>query len=149
MYSKIAGSMSSSKFCCEGGMYTTRHWLQSKHRMIWCLSCKQETSGSFSMMKKKTSKPRDGIGWADKNDSLSIGIQKRGVTECLPNWKSTPFSMLWSWSNGIKFISTCMSKEIMSHGSSEPKVEEQNTQCRCNPTKVAVGKLSNEVGFPT
>jgi hypothetical protein len=39
-----------------------------------------------------------------------------------------------------------MSKEIMSHGSSDPKVEEQNTQCNCNPTKVAVGKLSNEVG---
>jgi hypothetical protein len=39
-----------------------------------------------------------------------------------------------------------MLKEIMSHGSSEPKVEEQNTQCRCNPTKIAVGKLSNEVG---
>jgi len=46
----------------------------------------------------------------------------------------------------FKFFSTCMSKEIMFHGSSDPKVEEQNTQCNCNPTKVAVGKLSNEVG---
>jgi hypothetical protein len=39
-----------------------------------------------------------------------------------------------------------MSKEIKSHGSSDPKVEEQNAQCNCNPRKVAVGKLSNEVG---
>jgi hypothetical protein len=54
--------------------------------------------------------------------------------------------MLRSWSNGIKFSSTCMSKEIISHGRSDPKVEEQNTQCHCNPTKIAVCKLRGEVG---
>jgi hypothetical protein len=39
-----------------------------------------------------------------------------------------------------------MSKEIISHGRSDPKVEEQNTQCHCNPTKIAVCKLRGEVG---
>jgi hypothetical protein len=84
MYSKIAGSMGSSKFCCEGGMYTTRHWLQSKHRMKVPAPKNNRTQAEhLSIFYLVNRRPQDhSLWWRRRRANLEMGLVEQ--TKMIP-----------------------------------------------------------------